>query len=123
MKICGTYFSAYKYHTANLIRYERVSLAQRNGFETRHRWHKTNSKEFGKNPNTINLPQPDWLYAHDAEAYSYARWDNVVAHLKEGKPFKSTNTYEGHLHEDWTVAGVMEAEKEIAPPPRLRAKL
>jgi hypothetical protein len=100
-----------------------VCLAQRNGFETRHRWHKTNWKEFEKDPNTINLPQPDWLYAHDAEAYTYERWNDVVRHLRDGTEFKSTNTYKGHVHEDWTVAGVMEAEKEIAAPPRLRARL
>ncbi|KIW56658.1 hypothetical protein PV05_05298 [Exophiala xenobiotica] len=105
------------------LRYERVCLAQRNGFETRHRWHKTNWKEFDKDPSTINLPQPNWLYAHDAEAYTYERWHDVVEHLTNGKPFKSTNTYPGHVHEDWTVAGVMEAEKEMAPPPALRARL
>jgi hypothetical protein len=36
---------------------------------------------------------------------------------------KSTNTYPGHLHQDWTVAGVMEAEKGVAPPTALRARL
>ncbi|KAK5219364.1 hypothetical protein LTR99_010405 [Exophiala xenobiotica] len=104
------------------LRYERVCLAQRNGFETRHRWHKTNWKAFGEDKSTINLPQPDWLYRHDAESYTYDRWEDVTEHLLTRKPFISTNTYDGHIHEDWTVKGVMEMEKGIAPPP-LRAKL
>jgi len=104
------------------LRYERVCLAQRNGFETRHRWHKTNWKAFDQDKSSINLPQPDWLYRHDAESYTYERWEDVTEHLLTGKPFVSTNTYDGHVHEDWTVQGVMEMEKGVAPPP-LRAKL
>ncbi|KAK5458386.1 hypothetical protein LTS15_004466 [Exophiala xenobiotica] len=105
------------------LRYERVRLAQRHGFETRHRWHKTNLEDFDKDPSTINIPQLNWLYAHDAEVFTYERWNDVVEHLADGRPFTSTNTYPGHLHEDWTVAGVMEAKKEVAPPPASRARL
>lgn len=100
-----------------------MCLSQRNGFETRHRWHKTDWKEFKKDPNTINLPQPDWLYGHDAEKYAYERWDDVVRHVNYGQPLHSTNTYPGYIHEDWTVKGVMEMEKQTAKPLVLRAKL
>jgi hypothetical protein len=51
------------------------------------------------------------------------RRNDVVEHLTNVQAFTSTNTYSWYLHEDWTVAGVMEAEKEIAPPPALRARL
>lgn len=94
------------------LRYERVTLTQRNGFETRHRWHKTDWKAFARDPESINLPQPDWLYSHDAEQYAQSRWKDVTAYLEGRAPhFISTNTYPGYIHEDWTIAGVMEAEK------------
>jgi len=91
-------------------------LAQRNGFETRHRWHKTDWKAFAEDPSSINLPQPDWLYDHDAESYTVSRWTDVVAHITEGTPFTSTNIPKGYIHEDWSVASVMEQEMQTASP-------
>ena len=111
------------------LRYERVTLAQKNGFETRHRWHKTDWKAFARDPDSINLPQPDWLYAHDAEKYTKERWAEVKAHLRgeTDTPFVNTNTYPGYVHEDWTVQSVMEMEKETAKTEnsvvRVRARL
>jgi hypothetical protein len=112
MKHCGT---IRKFHVSD-NRYERVCLSQRNGFETRHRRHKTDWKAFKADPNSINLPQPDWLYGFDAEGYTIDRWDEVVKHMTEGVPFKSTNVPEGHVHQEWSVAGVMEQEKHMAKP-------
>lgn len=97
-------------------------MTQRNGFETRHRWHQINWKEFREDPNTISMPQPEWLYGHDAEKYTRDRWDEIVDHLRNGTPFKSTNTYDGYVHEDWTAAGVMEMEKTTAPSPAVHAR-
>jgi len=99
-----------------LDRYERVCLAQRNGFETRHRWHKTDWDAFKQDPHSIDLPQPNWLYGHDPEQYTINRWEDVLAHLIDGKPFVSTNTPEGHVHEEWSVEAVLEEEKGTAKP-------
>jgi hypothetical protein len=91
-------------------------LAQRGGFETRHRWHKTDWDAFKDNSTSIKLPQPDWIYKHDAEKYTYDRWDDVVKSLTTGTPFASTNTPPGHVHRDWTISEAMELEKQTAAP-------
>jgi hypothetical protein len=36
--------------------------------------------------------------------------------LTKGKEFVSTNTPLGHVHKDWSIAEVMEAEKHTASP-------
>ena len=88
-----------------------MCLVQKLGFNNRHRWHRPNWAAFKKNKNVISFTQPDWLYGLCSETYTAERWDDVVAHIREGKPFVSTNVLEGHVHEDWTVDGLMEKEK------------
>jgi hypothetical protein len=39
-----------------------------------------------------------------------------VAHLTNGEPFISTNTPEGHIHEEWSIEEVLEEEKRTAKP-------
>jgi hypothetical protein len=88
-------------------RYERVTLCQRLGFETRHRFHMTNWEEVAKDSYWINMPQPLWQYDQDVEAYAVERWDEVRAYIQDGdetKAFRPTNIAPGHVHTDWTVA-------------------
>jgi hypothetical protein len=104
-------------YTAIATRYERVTLCQRIGFETRHRLHKTDWEAVAKDPNWMNIPQPLWQYDHDPEAYAIERWDEVVAYLQsedKNRVFKSTNTAPGHVHTDWTVAELMELGSGLA---------
>ncbi|KAL3474762.1 hypothetical protein BJX99DRAFT_247969 [Aspergillus californicus] len=99
------------------LRYERVTLCQRIGFETRHRLHKTNSAKVAEDPNWMNIPQPLWQYDHDAEAYAVERWEEVVAYLgdqNENKTFRSTNIAPGHVHTNWTVEQLMELGEKLA---------
>lgn len=84
-------------------RYERTSLTQRMGFETRHIWHQTDWDAVAKNPEILKFPQPAWLNGIDAEEYALRRVDEVVAHLETGAPFTSSNVPEGYVHEDWTI--------------------
>ncbi|OQV00113.1 FAD binding domain-containing protein [Cladophialophora immunda] len=96
------------------LRYERTSLTQRMGWETRHRWHQTDWEAVAANPEFLKMPQPMWLYTFDAEKYAYDRCDEAVESVRKGTPFVSTNTPEGHVHEDWTVEMMMSLEREQA---------
>ena len=90
--------------------FQRTSLTQRLGWETRHRWHQTPWEEIAKNPEALQLPQPSWLFGIDAGKYATDKLDEMVAHIKYGKPFEPTNVPPGHVHEDWTVESMMAAE-------------
>ncbi|EUC27321.1 hypothetical protein COCCADRAFT_112011 [Bipolaris zeicola 26-R-13] len=70
------------------------------GWETRHRWHQTDWEAVERNPEFLKIPQPLWLYCHDAEAYAYEKCQAVVDHVKSGTPFESANLPEGYVHED-----------------------
>ena len=86
-------------------------MTQLMGWELRHRWHQTDWEHVKKNPDFLRIPQPDWLYGADAEAYGYANFDAVMAQLRDGKPFQNTNLPPGHVHQDWTIESMMELDK------------
>jgi hypothetical protein len=73
------------------------------GWETRHAWHQTDWDAVAKDPNYLKLPQPKWLYGHDARKYATDNFEAVFLHLRGEGPLVSTNVPEGHVHEDWTV--------------------
>lgn len=91
-------------------RFERTSLTQRMGWETRHRWHQTDWEALAANPEFLKLPQPAWLHGADAEQYAYDNFEAVVSHLKYNTPFTSTNVPEGYVHSDWTIETMMSNE-------------
>ncbi|KAH8753277.1 hypothetical protein F5883DRAFT_632839 [Diaporthe sp. PMI_573] len=78
------------------LRFDRTTATQRIGWEIRHRWHQTDWEAVQKDPECIKLPQPDWLYGEDAEAYARENYDAVVEHLDKGLPFKNTNVPPGY---------------------------
>ncbi|KAI1618324.1 hypothetical protein EDD36DRAFT_449989 [Exophiala viscosa] len=92
------------------LRYERTSLTQRMGFETRHVWHQTDWEAVSKNPEVLKFPQPAWLNGIDAGDYATRRCEEVVAHLEGGAPFASTNIPDGFVHEDWTIEEMLAHE-------------
>ncbi|CVL13519.1 related to maackiain detoxification protein 1 [Fusarium proliferatum] len=85
------------------LRYERTSLTQRLGWENRHRWQQTDWDEVKKNPEFLRFPMPGWLYDADARKYAYDNAEAVIAHIKTGAPFISTNVPQGHVHQEWTM--------------------
>ncbi|PSN61314.1 FAD/NAD(P)-binding domain-containing protein [Corynespora cassiicola Philippines] len=91
---------------------ERTSLTMRLGWETRHRWHRTDVEAIRKNPEIIKMPQPKWMIGHDAEKYAYEKIEEAARSVQEKTPFKSTNTYEGHVHEEWTIETTIELETD-----------
>ncbi|KAH7077569.1 hypothetical protein BKA63DRAFT_411071 [Paraphoma chrysanthemicola] len=92
------------------LRFERTSLTQRMGWETRHRWHQTDWEAVAANPEFLKLPQPEWLNGHDAEEYAATHFDKVVERLRNGSPFQSSNIPTGHVHKDWTIEEMMARE-------------
>ncbi|KAH7351465.1 hypothetical protein BKA66DRAFT_575559 [Pyrenochaeta sp. MPI-SDFR-AT-0127] len=96
------------------LRYERTSLTQRMGWETRHRWHQTDWEAVAANPEFLKLPQPEWLNGHDAEQYADTQFDKVVEHLSSGSSFKSSNIPEGHVHQDWTIQEMLVRDAQKA---------
>ncbi|PNP74970.1 hypothetical protein FNYG_11694 [Fusarium nygamai] len=95
------------------LRFDRTTATQRMGWETRHKWHQTDWKAVRENPEYLKLPQPDWLYGADAEAYSHKNWDAVVEHLEKGAPFKNTNVPPGYEYDDWSIDEMIEMDKDI----------
>ncbi|KAL2065416.1 hypothetical protein VTL71DRAFT_3086 [Oculimacula yallundae] len=93
------------------LRFERTTATQLMGWETRHKWHQTDWKVVQENPESIKLPQPDWLYAGDAEDYSYKNYDAVVEHLEKGSPFENTNLPPGYKYTGWSIDEMMELDK------------
>jgi hypothetical protein len=91
-------------------RYERTSLTQRMGWETRHVWHQTDWDAVAKDPNYLKMPQPAWLLGHDARKYASENFEAVVNHLQDGTPFVSKNVPEGYVHEEWTVETLLTIE-------------
>lgn len=100
--------------TRVLDRYERTSLTQKLGWETRHRWHQTDWDAVKNDPDVIRMPQPAWLYGADAEKYAYDNAQAVIKAIEEGTRFVSTNVPEGHVHEDWTIESMMALESKTA---------
>jgi hypothetical protein len=85
------------------------------GWETRHRWHQTDWEFIKSNPEFLKMPQPRWLYGHDAEQYAKDRADDVVKSIQDPSiPFRSTNIPEDHVHEDWTVEMMLALEGQQA---------
>lgn len=93
----------------NLLRFERVSCAQKVGFKNREMAHKTDWAAVAKNPKIMFRNWAPWLLEHDPEAYVESQYDACVKHLVEGAPFKNTNAVPGYDYEPWTVQGFMEA--------------
>ena len=92
-----------RYSHNDISSYDRTSLTQRIGWETRHRWQKTDWDAVKRNPELLRFPMPAWLYDADARKYAYDNAQAVITHIKTGAPFTNTNVPEGHVHKDWTM--------------------
>lgn len=101
---------------ADLIRcrYQRTSLTQRMGWETRHVWHQTDWDAVAANPDILKFPQPEWLLGHDAGQYAKDSYEAVVSHIKDGTEFRPANLPDGYIHEDWTIETMLSREGRTA---------
>ncbi|KAG5986887.1 hypothetical protein E4U54_005235 [Claviceps lovelessii] len=93
----------------NLLRYQRVSCTQKMSF--------VNAQGLGgsamedaikKNPESVRVRFPKWLYRHDPEAYVYEKYGQAFAHLVDGADFENTNLPPGHRFQSWTIEQIHE---------------
>ncbi|MCJ1251524.1 hypothetical protein MMC30_008759 [Trapelia coarctata] len=92
----------------NLLRYERVSCAQKMSFVNAQLKQETDWKAIEQDPIKIRTRFPKWIYNHDPEAYVYEKYGQGFAHLITSSPFKNTNFPPGHKFVPWTVDEVNE---------------
>ncbi|OQV09307.1 FAD binding domain-containing protein [Cladophialophora immunda] len=89
------------------LRFTRVNLTQRMGWELRHLWHETDWEAVQKNPKILEFRQPYWLFGGDPEAYAYEAFDEVVECLNTNQEFVPKNVPEGYRHKPWTMEDML----------------
>jgi len=61
------------------------------GVETRDAWHLTDWEEFKRNPKSLELPRPDWIFGHDPQAYAYEEFETAAYAVKTGCQYTPRN--------------------------------
>jgi|SRR5579862_5530800 hypothetical protein len=61
------------------------------GVETRDVWHKTDWEAFKKDKSYVALPQPDWIFGHDPQAYAYSEFETAAQAVETGGPYTPRN--------------------------------
>ncbi|OQV09305.1 hypothetical protein CLAIMM_13439 [Cladophialophora immunda] len=72
-------------------RYARASLAQQIGKETREIWHKTDWELAKKDPQSLSMPLPKWLFGHDPQQYAYDEFDAAASSIVDGTEYVPKN--------------------------------
>lgn len=91
-----------------IVRFERVTCAQKMGFRNRENFHNTDWDAAAKNPDSILKQVDRWVSRHDAEKYAYDMYETCADHVLNGTPFQNTNTPPGHAFKLWTVTELLE---------------
>ncbi|KAF9882592.1 hypothetical protein FE257_006226 [Aspergillus nanangensis] len=95
----------------NILRFERVSCAQKMGFKNREKFHKTDWEAVDSNPETVGKPIGSWVLYHDPEKYVYDKYEDCAQHVLTGRPFKNTNAVPGYTYKPWTAAEMIAASE------------
>lgn len=95
----------------NLLRYQRVSCAQKMSFVNSQLKQETVWDQIQKDPSKARTRFPKWIYEHDPEAYAYEKYGQAFSHLVAGTEFQNTNYPPGHKFVSWTMEDVHEAFK------------
>lgn len=90
----------------NLLRYERVSCAQKITFVNSQLKTETNWDAIWAEPSKVKTRFPKWLWGHDPEEYAFEKYGQGHAHLVASEPFHNTNYPPGHSFEPWTIEEV-----------------
>ena len=87
----------------NLLRYQRVSCAQKMSFVNAEILGAANMEEIKEDPEKVRVRFPKWLFQHDPEAYVYEKYGQAFAHLISGESFRNTNLPPDHDFKPWTI--------------------
>ncbi|KNG44537.1 fad binding domain-containing protein [Stemphylium lycopersici] len=87
----------------NLLRYERVSCAQKMAFVNAQLKTATNWDAIAEDPSRVRTRFPKWIFSHDPEAYAYEKYGQAFAHLAGRVEFANSNVPPGHTFVPWTV--------------------
>ncbi|KAK4494422.1 hypothetical protein PRZ48_014720 [Zasmidium cellare] len=90
----------------NLLRFQRVSCAQKMTFVNAQLKTETNWDTIWKDPKSVKTRFPKWVWGHDPEEYAYEKYGQAFAHLVQGAPFENTNFPPGHKFKPWTMEEV-----------------
>ena len=90
----------------NLLRYERVSCAQKMSFVNSQLKTETDWDVIWKSPHKVRTRFPKWIFSHNPEAYTYEKYGQAFAHLVTGEDFANTNRPLGHNFVPWTIEDV-----------------
>ncbi|KAF4839519.1 FAD-dependent monooxygenase fsr3 [Colletotrichum siamense] len=92
-----------------LLRYERTSLLQHNGFVNRRQVHRDMNEILKDERQPMLLGK--WVWTHHAEKYVTENFENAGLAVEGGKPFKNTNLPVGHQVQPWSIEEEEEKEK------------
>ena len=89
----------------NLLRYQRISCAQKMTFVNSQSKHFTDWDAVRKNPKTIRTRFPRWIWSHDPEAYAYQKFGEGFHYVISGgkAEFTNTNFPPGHNFRKWSI--------------------
>ena len=88
-------------------RYDRVTITQKAGIETRDIWHNTDWEEFKRNRHYIELPQPDWIFGHDPQTFAYEEFAIAAHAVETGCEYRPGNIPEvgvNHRKNDFDIS-------------------
>ncbi|KIV98920.1 hypothetical protein, variant [Verruconis gallopava] len=91
----------------NKLRFERVSFAQKMGFDTREFYHHPNWDNMMKHPEALGVVRP-WILEHDAEKYAIDNFAACAKHIIEGAPFENNNGPPGEKYVPWKISELLE---------------
>ena len=98
--------------THNLLRFDRVSCAQRLGWENDQRFHKANFSSGPIDLTKVQARVPKWIFAHDPEQYAVENYVKAAASIKDVTEFLNTNIPPGHVPSMWTMEEVLALEAQ-----------
>jgi hypothetical protein len=59
--------------------------------ETRDAWHLTDWEEFKRNPKSLELPRPEWIFGHKPQAYAYEEFEKAAHSVETGCEYTPRN--------------------------------
>ncbi|CAH0004297.1 unnamed protein product [Clonostachys byssicola] len=86
------------------LRFERVSLIQKLGFQNRHAVTRINLEQATPNEASSWFDMPEWIWRHNPAEYALEKFAGAEKSVLLDAPFENTNLPPGYKYEAWTMA-------------------